>query len=224
MILTPTLSLAQYFASCPRRVFSASETIIAAGDHSDSLYYILKGSVAVVIEDDDGHEIVLAYLNEGEFFGEIGMFDERSQRSAWVRARVKSDIAELGYDRLRELFSSSPEAIFSMLCRLSLRVRDTSRKVGDLAFKDVSGRIAGALLDLCDQPDAVHTEEGFEIEITRQELGRIVGCSREMASRVLKSLEDQHLLKVLGKKILVRGRRRLNASTHARDRIAIGHE
>lgn len=217
MFLTPTLSLAQYFASCPRRVFSANEAIIAAGDESDSLYYIQKGSVAVVIEDDEGHEIILAYLNEGEIFGEIGMFDERSQRSAWVRARSKCEVAELRYDRLRELFGSSPEAIFAMLCQLSLRVRDTSRKVGDLAFKDVSGRIAGALLDLCEQPDAARTEEGFEIEITRQELGRIVGCSREMASRVLKSFEERHLVTVLGKKILVRGRRRLNASTRARN-------
>lgn len=214
---TSTTSLAQCFERCQRRVFSSNERIIAAGDASYSVYYVLKGSVAVVLEDENGHEIVLAYLNEGECFGEIGMFDERGRRSAWVRARTKSEIAELSYDKLRELFVTSPEAVFAMLCQLSLRVRDTSRKLGDLAFKDVSGRVAGALLDLCEQPDGVRTDEGFEIEITRQELGRIVGCSREMASRVLRSLEQRRLVAVLGKKILVRGRRRLNASTQARD-------
>lgn len=216
MLPTTTISLAPYFEDCHRRVFAANETIIAAGDESGTLYYIVKGSVAVVIEDDDGHEIVLAYLNQGEFFGEIGMFDERAQRSAWVRARVKSEVAELGYDRLRDLIGRSPEVVLAMLCRMSLRVRDTSRKVGDLAFKDVSGRIAGALLDLCEQPEAVRTDEGFEFEITRQELGRIVGCSREKASRVLRSFEERHLVAVLGKKVRVRGRRRLNASTRAR--------
>lgn len=209
-------SLVQCFESCQRLLFSANETIIAAGDPSDSLFYILKGSVAVVMEDDDGHEIVLAYLNEGEFFGEIGMFDERGKRSAWVRARTRSEIAELGYDRLEKLFSSSPDAIFDFLCRLSLRVRDTSRKIGDLAFKTVAGRIAGALIDLCEQPEAVRTGEGFEIEITRQELGRIVGCSREVASRVLRRFEERHLVTVLGKKILIRGRGRLNASARPR--------
>lgn len=216
MLPTPTISLGQHFQSCQRRTYAVNETIIAAGDESHSLFYIVTGSVAVVMEDDDGHEIVLAYLNEGEFFGEIGMFDERSRRSAWVRARMKSEIAELSYERLRELISSSPGAVLDMICRLSLRVRDTSRKVGDLAFRDVSGRIAGALLDLCEQPEAERTENGFEIEITRQELGRIVGCSREMASRVLKGFEERNLVAVLGKKILVRGRRRLNASTIAR--------
>lgn len=216
MLPTSTISLAQHFEHCQRRTYSANETIIAAGDESHSLFYIFSGSVAVVMEDDDGHEIVLAYLNQGEFFGEIGLFDERSRRSAWVRARMKSVIAELGYDRLRELIGNSPAAVLDMISRMSLRVRDTSRKVGDLAFRDVSGRIAGALLDLCEQPEVERTDNGFEIEITRQELGRIVGCSREVASRVLKSFEERNLVVVLGKKILVRGRRYLNASTIAR--------
>ena len=210
-------SLGAFFEDCHRRVYAPNATIITPGDQSSTLYYIIDGSVSVLIEDDDGHEIILAYLNTGDFFGEIGMFDEKGQRSAWVRARIKSEIAQLAYDRLRELTVESPHVILSMLSQMSLRVRDTSRKVGDLAFNDVLGRISGALLDLCSEPDALRTSEGIEITITRQELGRIVGCSREMASRVLKNLEEQHLVSVAGKTVIIRGRRRLNASTHARD-------
>jgi CRP/FNR family cyclic AMP-dependent transcriptional regulator len=216
MIPAPTLSLTQYFENCQRRVFSVNEAIIAPGDDSDSLYYILEGSVAVVIEDDEGHEIVLAYLNEGEFFGEIGMFEERAQRSAWVRARTEATVAQLDYDRLWKLISSSPAAMFEPLGQMSLRLRNTNRKVGDLAFKDVSGRIAAALLDLCEHPHALRTRDGFEIEISRQELGRIVGCSREVASRALKGFEQRNLVAVLGKRIRVCGHRLLNASTRAR--------
>jgi CRP/FNR family cyclic AMP-dependent transcriptional regulator len=210
-------SLAGFFEHCHRRIYPANAAVITAGDQSNTLYYIVDGSVSVLIEDNDGHEIILAYLNTGDFFGEIGMFDEKGERSAWVRARSKCEIAQLGYDHLRELTEKSPQIILAMLSQMSLRVRDTSRKVGDLAFKDVSGRIAGALLDLCSEPDALRTSQGIEIKITRQELGRIVGCSREMASRVLKSLEEQHLLSVAGKTVIIRGRRRFNASTHARD-------
>ena len=90
-----------------------------------------------------------------------------------------------------------------MLSQLSMRVRDTSRKVGDLAFHDVAGRIAHALLDLCQRPEAVTGKDGVEVEITRQELGRIVGCSREMASRVMRSMEDRGFVTVAGKKIIV---------------------
>lgn len=217
MVQTKHASLEGFFENCHRRIYPANSTIITAGDDSNSIFYIISGSVTVLIEDNDGHEIILAYLNIGDFFGEIGLFDEKGQRSAWVRARMKSEIAQLGYDKLRDLSVSSPDIVLAMLSQMSLRVRDTSRKVGDLAFKDVAGRIASALLSLCEQPDAVHTGHGIEIQVTRQELGRIVGCSREMASRVLRNFEDRHLVSVDGKSVLIHGRRGLNESGHARD-------
>lgn len=196
-------AISRYFEHGHRRNHPEGSTIITAGDHSSALYYIESGSVSVMYEDDDGHEILLAYLNEGDFFGEIGMFDEKHERSAWVRARTACEISQLSYDRLREFTEKSPEILFAMLCQLSLRVRDTTRKVGQLAFMDVAGRVARALLDLCDQPDAQVQSRGVSVEVTRQELGRIVGCSREMASRVLRDLEEQHVIEVTGKTVLV---------------------
>jgi CRP/FNR family cyclic AMP-dependent transcriptional regulator len=189
------------------RTFPAKTVIINAGDYSDELYYLVKGSVSVLIEDDDGHEIVLAYLNEGDFFGEIGMFDEKRERSAWVRARTQCEVAQISYDRLRSLSAELPEVLYAMLAQLALRLRNTSRKVGDLAFMDVSGRVARALLDLCKQPDALTHPDGMQIRITRQELGRIAGCSREMVGRVLKNLEEETLISVSGKTIVVFGAR-----------------
>ena len=199
--------LDRFLAHCHRRTYPAKTVLINAGDHSDELYYLVRGSVSVLIEDDDGHEIVLAYLNEGDFFGEIGMFDEKQERSAWVRTRVKCEVAQISYDRLRNLATQYPEILFSMLSQLALRLRNTSRKVGDLAFTDVAGRVARALLDLCKQPDAMTHPDGMQIRITRQELGRIAGCSREMVGRVLKNLEMQHLISVSGKTIVVYGTR-----------------
>jgi CRP/FNR family cyclic AMP-dependent transcriptional regulator len=87
------------------------------------------------------------------------------------------------------------------------RLRDTSRKVIDLAFVDVSGRIAHTLLELARQPDAMTHPEGMQIRITRQELAKIVGCSREMAGRVLKELEERGLISAHGKTIVVFGTR-----------------
>jgi CRP/FNR family cyclic AMP-dependent transcriptional regulator len=198
-------SVELFLAQCHRKNFPAKSVIINAGDHSDKLFYLVTGSVSVVIEDDSGHEIVLAYLNEGDFFGEIGMFDEKQERSAWVRARTKCEVAQLSYDRLRNLAQESPDILFAILSQLALRLRNTSRKVGDLAFTDVSGRVARALLDLCEQPDAMTHPDGMQIRITRQELGRIAGCSREMVGRVLKNLEEQHLITASGKTIVVYG-------------------
>ena len=75
--------------------------------------------------------------------------------------------------------------------------------MGDLAFVDVTGRVAHAIMDLCGEPDAMTHPEGMQIKVSRQELSRLVGCSREMAGRVLKVLEEQGLLRATGKTIVV---------------------
>ena len=200
-------SLDQFLEHCHRRQYPAKSVIIYAGDKPDVLYYIVDGSVTVLIEDEDGREIVLAYLNKGDFFGEMGLFEDEPHRSAWVRARSPCEVAEMSYTKFRQLYEEHPDVLFAMAGQMATRLRTTSRKVSDLAFMDVTGRVARTLLDLCKQPDAMTHPDGMQIRITRQEIGRIVGCSREMVGRVLKSMEEQGLISVKGKTIVVFGTR-----------------
>ena len=123
----------------------------------------------------------------------MGLFDNENSRSAWVRTRTKTDLAEISYSRFRRLSETDPEILFALSSQMAIRLRNTSRKVSNLAFLDVTGRVASTLLDLCKEPDAMTHPDGMQIRITRQEIGRIVGCSREMVGRVLKALEKQHL-------------------------------
>ncbi len=211
MIATPHTphiqNLEGFLTHCHRRRYAAKSTLIYAGDNSDSLYYIIKGSVTVLIEDDEGREMIVAYLNDGDFFGEMGLFDEKDPRSAWVRAKSECEIAEISYAKFMEISQSHPEYLFSLSAQMAHRLRATTRKVGDLAFLDVTGRVARTLLDLCKEPDAMTHPDGMQIKITRQEIGRIVGCSREMVGRVLKTLEQQGLVSVKGKTMVVYGTR-----------------
>ena len=200
-------SIDKFLEHCRRRRYPAKSVIIYAGDHSDVLYYIIEGSVTVLIEDEDGHEIVLAYLNPGDFFGEMGLFGEDSNRSAWIRTKTQCELAEISYNRYRQLAEKDTDILFALAGQMAARLRNTSRKVSDLAFLDVTGRVARTLLDLCKQPDAMTHPDGMQIKITRQEIGRIVGCSREMVGRVLKSLEEQGLITARGKTMVVFGAR-----------------
>ena len=200
-------NLDQFLANCHRRKYPAKSTIIYAGDESDALYYILKGSVTVMIEDDDGREMIMAYLNEGDFFGEMGLFEADPSRSAWVKAKTECEVAEVSYPKFRQLAREDAEILFAVSAQIAGRLRATTRKVGDLAFLDVTGRVAGTLLDLCKQPDAMTHPDGMQIKVTRQEIGRIGGCSREMVGRVLKNLEEQGLVSVKGKTMVVYGTR-----------------
>jgi CRP/FNR family cyclic AMP-dependent transcriptional regulator len=209
--LTPKIkNIDKLLAHCHRRRYTAKSTIIYAGDRCESLFFIVKGSVTIVIEDDDGREIIIAYLNAGDFFGEMGLFENEGsekQRSAWVRAKTECEVAELSYAKFREVTQQDPEILYALGSQMAERLRNTTRKVGDLAFLDVTGRVARTLLDLCKQPDAMTHPDGMQIKITRQEIGRIVGCSREMVGRVLKSLEAQGLVSVKGKTMVVFGTR-----------------
>lgn len=197
----------KFLEHCRVREVPNKTALINAGDPAESMYYIVDGSVAVVMEDEDGNEIVLTYLNAGDFFGEMGLFYEQKTRSAWVQTRAECTVAEISYARFRELAHEDPNLLFELAGQLASRLGRTSRKVGDLAFLDVTGRIARTLLDLTQQPDAMTHPDGMQIRISRQELGRIVGCSREMAGRVLKSMEEQRLINVAGKSIVVKGGR-----------------
>ena len=98
--------------------------------------------------------------------------------------------------------------IFELATQLATRLDRTNRKLGDLAFVDVTGRVAHAIMDLCREPDAMTHPDGMQIKVSRQELSRLVGCSREMAGRVLKVLEDQGLVRASGKTIVVFNARR----------------
>ena len=190
---------------CRSKEYKAKEVIVHQGDPSEELLYIVSGSVSVMLEDAEGNEIVVAYLNAGSFVGEMGLFDENASRTALVRARSTSRIAQIGYTRLQSLEDLFPEILVLIASQMAARLRRTTRKVGDLAFLDVSGRVARTLLDLCKEPDAMTHPDGMQIRITRQELGRIVGCSREMVGRVLKLLEAQDLISVSGKTFVVFG-------------------
>ncbi len=199
--LDPTISA--FLGHCHRKNYTTKQLIIKEGEPSNDLYYIVSGSVTVLIEDNKGHEIVLAYLNEGEFFGEMGLFIEDQNSTAFVRAKQKSEIARISYDKFKSINNLFPSLLFLISSQLAIRLRKTSLKVSDLAFTDVKGRVARTLLELCKEPDAMTHPDGMQIKITRQELGRIVGCSREMVGRVLKSLEEDRLLSVSGKTIVV---------------------
>lgn len=205
--MTGIQSLDKFLEHCHRRQVAAKSTIISAEEKPEVLYFILEGSVTVLIEDNEGHEIVLAYLNKGEFFGEMGLFEEESNRSAWVRARSNCELAEMSYAKFRQVASEHSDILFAMSSQMASRLRLTSRKVSDLVFIDVSGRVARTLLDLCKQPDAMTHPDGMQIRITRQEIGKIVGCSREMVGRVLKSMEEQELISAKGKTMVVFGTR-----------------
>ena len=162
----------------------------------------------MTVLDDDGKEVVLTYLNAGDFIGEIGLFYRVKHRVACVRARTPCELAEIKYDRLEQLLENELKHIKSDILtaiglQLSQRLLKTTRRVTQLAHMDVSGRIARILLDLCREPEAMSHPEGTQLHISRQEIGRMAGCSRETVGRILQQMAEEGMIEVSGMDIVV---------------------
>ncbi|MBT8439592.1 MAG: cyclic nucleotide-binding domain-containing protein, partial [Gammaproteobacteria bacterium] len=149
--------LKPFLAHCHRRKYPARTEFIHPGDPADSLYYLIDGSVTVLMEDEEGHEIILTYLNKGVFIGEMGLFMAQPERTVMVRSRTPCELGEISYSKLNQLFETDlapymQDIYYALGKQLTERLKNTNQKVGHLAFLDVTGRIAGTLLELCKQP------------------------------------------------------------------------
>jgi len=193
---------------CEIQQFPKKGIIIKTGETAETLYYLIKGSVKVTVQDENENEVVLTYLNAGDFIGEIGMFYQVKHRVAKVRARTPCELAGIKYERLEQLFSSKlkdyqSDILTAIGLQLAQRLLKTTRRVTQLAHMDVSGRVARILLDLCREPEAMSHPEGTQLHISRQELGRMAGCSRETVGRILKSMEEDGMIEASGMDIVV---------------------
>lgn len=194
-----------FIAKAHKRSLAPKYTLIHAGDRPDALYLVLEGSVSVMLEDNDGREMVLAYLSPGEFFGESCLFPDPSGRGTIVRTRGATLLAEMSRSAVQGFIAETPEFLLELAGQLSRRLQDVNQRLANLTFLDVTGRLAHTLLDLSRKPDALPHPRGVIVRISRMELARHIGCSREMAGRALKKLRNDGLVNDQGRNILIFG-------------------
>lgn len=205
--LSPRIKKLEHILShCQRRRYSPRSSVICPGDDCETLYLLLKGTLNILVENDSGKELIITYLQPGDFFGEMGLFDndkKQHKRSALVVAKTECEVAAISYEKFRKLVEQDIELLHEVIRQMAERLRNTTYKAYDLISLDITGRVATTLLELCKQPGAVTHPDGLQIRITRQEIARIISCSREMVGRVLKKLEEQGLIQVKGKTITI---------------------
>ena len=205
-------TIERFLAQCHRRRYPARTDVFRPGDPAGTLYYVISGSVAILTEEDNDRELILGYFGAGQFVGEMGLFIETDAREVILRTRTPCELAEIGYERVYQLLDGplagdAAKLLYSIGSQLSRRLLDTSRKAGRLAFLDVTDRIVRTLHDLAREPEAMSHPQGTQLRVSRQELARLVGCSREMAGRVLKKLQADGKLHARGKTVVLYGTR-----------------
>lgn len=178
------------------------QAVVRAGDRTDYVYFVLTGNLKVVVSDEDGREVILSILGQGELFGEMGMFGEQP-RSASVVAVVPSDLVMIAKHDFRQIMQENFEIAWRIMSNLAERLRNADRKIESLALMDVYGRVARLLIDMAED---VNGKTVVVRKISKQDIAKMIGASREMVSRVMKDLGQEGLIEETAQGIVLRDR------------------
>lgn len=167
-----------------------NDVVFSEGAEPDACYVVIDGRIAIANKSIDGRESMVALMERGEMFGEMGLFDGLG-RSAEARALEQSSVIRIPAEVLRALWEDKPDLLWSVVRLLSQRIRSTDEALADSFFLDVTGRTAKHLLELAGDRDE------FEIPITQEELAGLIGASRERVNKAIASFLrlgwiDQH--------------------------------
>ena len=170
------------------RRFKRGEAIVEQGKKSTALFILLTGRARVVTADNRGREVILATMHPGDYIGEMSLIDNQPH-SATVRAEVQTDVLMLGRVEFARCLPENTSMAYAVMRGLVQRLRQADRKIESLALMDVYGRVARALLEFA-SPNA-DGQLFIREKISRQDIAKMVGASREMVSRVMKDLEER---------------------------------
>lgn len=186
------------------RLFARRETVIAKGANSDSLAFLLEGSLQIVDFGEDGSEVGLHLVKPGDYFGELSLIDNQP-RSATVVAVVPSTVGLLPRKAARQLFFGYPLIAERVMIRLAAVVRQLSHQRTLLSISNAQQRVYLQLLAMARTgPDAQNLENTvIENLPTQQQMAFNINTSRETVSRAIHSLQKRGILKKEGRVIIV---------------------
>jgi CRP/FNR family cyclic AMP-dependent transcriptional regulator len=181
-----------------QRSYPARTCILRAGETGDGLYVILSGRVRVLLDDGEGHEIIVAVFGPNEFFGEIELMDGGARLANFDCAQP-TEVLQIPRKVVTDWLERDVTAAMLVLGTVARRLADAHQKIGTLALVNVYGRVARVLL-----------EEGHEgtngewlVEPGAEQIAAMVGASREMVSRVVKDMIGRGMVRRYKRKLIV---------------------
>lgn len=183
-----------------RKTYPRGAQILGAGDPTDSLYILISGRIKVFMSDLDGKEVILSILEPNEFFGEMGLIDD-SPRSANVVTLEPCELICISKPDFKRCLAENLEMAMTVMRGLVKRLREADKQIGSLALMDVFGRVARLLLETAELIDG---ERVVTRKLSKQDIARMIGASREMVSRVMKHLQESGYIEVRADTIVIR--------------------
>ena len=178
-------------ATMSKKRYKRGDLIVQQDTMSDALFIILSGKARVLSHDSRGREVIIATLDVGDCIGDMSLIDGEPH-SATVRAETQTDVLVLERDAFAHCLRDNATMADAIMRGLVRRLRRADKQILSLALMDVYGRVLNTLQDMA-QEDA----DGNKVlrkKVSRQDVAKMVGASREMVSRVMKHFEENGVL------------------------------
>jgi CRP/FNR family transcriptional regulator, cyclic AMP receptor protein len=198
-------------ATITDRTYAKHEFVVREGDPGSTFFFLVKGSVSVCRVMPDGREMILAILKEGDFFGEMAMFDS-SLRSASIKALTDVEVGAIRHADFLIFLDRNPHIGRALVIALSERLRAANALIAATNSQDIRARLAALLLNLADQ-FGEHVDNGTRISLrlTNQEMANMIATTRETVNRTLNRFWDEKLLDMRTTHVVVTDRERLRS-------------
>jgi len=195
--------LAEITKVAVKQVFRKDNMILIEEEVGSTMFIILEGRVKISRISDEGREVILSILSEGDFFGEMSILDGQA-RSANVVTLEDSTIMVIHREDFLQMLHDYPQIAINLLKELAHRLRRSDSQIKSLSLQNATGKVASTLLRIADDSGKIHLGQ---VEISKlppqQDLANMAGTSRETISRVLKSLAEQGYVRKEGNKIII---------------------
>jgi CRP-like cAMP-binding protein len=189
-----------------RRRYRAREVVLRKGDPALQIFVIASGRLKAITAGSEGRQAALAIMGPGEVFGEVAVLDGQP-RSATITAIEPCELVILQRNDLFHFLERSPTAAIKLLEVLARRLRHLTDRVEDSTFLDLPARLAKQLLHLADRygrKDGAGTH--IELKLSQQELGDLVGATRESVNKQLRAWENDGVLTQNGGRLILADR------------------
>ncbi|MDH3707281.1 MAG: Crp/Fnr family transcriptional regulator [Acidimicrobiia bacterium] len=183
------------------------DVVFEEGTAPTHIYIVDDGRIAIANRSIDGRESVVALMEPGDLFGEMGLLDNMG-RSAEARALERSSVLALPYEPVRELYDERPDLLWRVVAMLARRLRAMDQALADSVFLDVTGRTAKRLLELAGDDDE------FTLPITQEELAGMVGASRERVNKAIASFIKLGWIDQVDRRYVITNREQLTIRAH----------
>lgn len=197
------LELEELAQSAVEHSLSQGEILFLAGEEAKGLYVIVKGSLRAFRESLEGREQVIHVEQAGATIAEVPVFDDLPYPSTVV-AEESTTVLFIDKAQIKQLCLKYPQIALAALKVLATRLRRCSDLVESLSLHEVDQRLAKFLLTEAKlHGKYINNNLVVDLVLTHQQIAARIGSVREVISRALNRLQQNALIIVNGRQILI---------------------